>query len=442
MCYKNMKKYRIYIFFLFIQLSFMKILIIPFKRKINQNIDENNLMQNLFKNEIYTKISIGTPPQKFNIFIKLFQFPFFLITEDYKEGKQEKFNQNKSKTFEYLDHYTNTFFFYDYKNGNMCKDNFYLGKEKQNIEKLNFILAKNLIEDANEYSGELGLNLYWNIYTTMSIKDNIINQLKEKEIIDDNIFYLQYSDKKEDEGKLIIGNYLHNINEKFSKEDLNFTKVKLDTYSFSWSIDINSIYLGKNIIINQTFEGNFKYEFGFIQGINQYYIEIKKNFFDNYKNECFEKQFNIFNNRNKNLTFTYFVCSNKIDIKKFPDLLLENNEMKYNFSLTYKDLFYNFHNNKYFLVIFETSLEKSFYSNNWIFGKPFFKKYLIMFDRDKKRIAIYNSSKTKISIPYNLIIIVTLLLIILYKIFYDKVHVKRKLRANELDDDYIYIINE
>ena len=47
--YKNMKKYRIYIFFLFIQLSFMKILIIPFKRKINQNIDENNLMQNLSK---------------------------------------------------------------------------------------------------------------------------------------------------------------------------------------------------------------------------------------------------------------------------------------------------------------------------------------------------------------------------------------------------------
>ncbi len=65
-----------------------------------------------------------------------------------------------------------------------------------------------------------------------------------------------------------------------------------------------------------------------------------------------------------------------------------------------------------------------------------------MFDRDKKRIAIYNPSKTKISIPYNLIIIVILLLIILYKILYDKVHIKRKLRANELDDDYIYIINE
>ena len=276
----------------------------------------------------------------------------------------------------------------------------------------------------------------------MSIKDNIINQLKEKEIIDDNIFYLQYSDKKEDEGKLIIGNYLHNINEKFSKEDLNFTKVKLDTYSFSWSIDINSIYLGKNIIINQTFEGNFKYEFGFIQGINEYYIEIKKNFFDNYKKECFEKEFIKLNNKNKNLTFTYFVCSNKVNIQKFPDLLLENNEMKYNFSLTYKDLFYNINNNNYFLVIFETSSEKSFYSNNWIFGKPLFKKYLIMFDRDKRIIGIYNPSKTKINIPYNLIIIVTLLLIILYKFKYDKVHIKRKLRANELDDDYIYIINE
>ena len=53
-----MKKYRIYISFLFIQLSFMKILIIPFKRKINQNIDENNLMQNLFKNERLENIAL------------------------------------------------------------------------------------------------------------------------------------------------------------------------------------------------------------------------------------------------------------------------------------------------------------------------------------------------------------------------------------------------
>jgi len=437
-----MKNYRIYIFFFFIQFSFMKILIIPFKRKINQNINENNLMENLFKNEIYSKISIGSPSQKLNIFIKLFQFPSFLISKDYKEGKQEKFNQNKSITFEYLDHYTNTFFFYDYKNGNMCKDIFYLGKDNKKIDKLNFILAKNLIEDSKNYSGELGLNLYWNIYTTMTIKDNIINQLKEKGIIEENIFYLKYSDKKDDEGELIIGNYLHNTNEKYLKENFNFTKVKLDTYSFSWSIDINSIYLGKNILINKTFEGNFKYEFGFIQGINEYYIEIKKNFFDNYKKECFEKEFIKLNNKNKNLTFTYFVCSNKVNIQKFPDLLLENNEMKYNFSLTYKDLFYNINNNNYFLVIFETSSEKSFYSNNWIFGKPLFKKYLIMFDRDKRIIGIYNPSKTKINIPYNIIIIVTLLLIILYKFKYDKVHIKRKLRANELDDDYIYIINE
>ena len=92
----------LYIFLGIFHLFNMKNLILNFKSKSNNNLKENNLIEYLFLNEIYTEIKIGTPEQKINMFIKLQQFPTFITSADYNEGSGIKYNQNKSTTFQYL----------------------------------------------------------------------------------------------------------------------------------------------------------------------------------------------------------------------------------------------------------------------------------------------------------------------------------------------------
>ena len=57
------------------------------------------------------------------------------------------------------------------------------------------------------------------------------------------------------------------------------------------------------------------------------------------------------------------------------------NELKMEFD--YKDLFINENDIYYFQIIFSKNLD-------WIFGKPIFKKYRIVFDQDKNIYGIYN----------------------------------------------------
>ena len=127
----------------------------------------------------------------------------------------------------------------------------------------------------------------------------------------------------------------------------------------------------------------------------------------------------------------------------------------------YKDLFLkdkNSNNNiYYFQIIFQNN-------NDWIFGKPVFQKYRIIFDQDKKMYGIYNyinymnnlnkdiynenneqinkSKKINNTLTIYIILLVILGFVIsiesylLIKKIFNK---PRNKRANELKDDYEYI---
>lgn len=118
----------------------------------------------------------------------------------------------------------------------------------------------------------------------------------------------------------------------------------------------------------------------------------------------------------------------------------------------YKDLFINENGIYYFQIIFSKSLD-------WIFGKPIFKKYRIVFDQDKKIYGIYNfykkenmnentnsnnsndknSNNNRFIIFYIIIIILVLFLIIESIFLIIKCLVKpRNKRPNELKDEYDY----
>ena len=118
----------------------------------------------------------------------------------------------------------------------------------------------------------------------------------------------------------------------------------------------------------------------------------------------------------------------------------------------YNDLFIQSKTNSnlyYFQIIFVEI------SNKWVLGRPLFKKYPFIFDQDSKKFGFYletgkydisnNKNKSK-NIPWSLIIIIILSIcvIILSMALYKALPLicKRKKKANELDDDFIYETKE
>ena len=110
--------------------------------------------------------------------------------------------------------------------------------------------------------------------------------------------------------------------------------------------------------------------------------------------------------------------------------------MNYTFEIDLKDLFYTLNDMKYFLILFPVQ-----HSYDWKLGLPFFKKYNLYFDLDKKIIGIYKNIKT---FSFNFVIFLVIILIaiiigmgiFIYHILKKKT---RKIRANELNDDFEYI---
>jgi len=209
-------------------------------------------------------------------------------------------------------------------------------------------------------------------------------------------------------------------------------------------------------------EGEFSFEFPFILSSYNHRNYLDKQFF---KNENYSK----FCNEEKVGEYYVKYCSKEVIDKLQPfyfylsKTYLMENQTDY-IELNYNDLFIKseFDDNIYlFQMIFVDN------SYRWIFGKPFFKKYTIVFEQDKKIIGFYtklneynetnnnnegdggdNSEKNEnksdaLKDWFYLIVIfavtffifsVILTVLLCKKIVFGK----RKIKANELDDDYVY----
>ncbi len=121
----------------------------------------------------------------------------------------------------------------------------------------------------------------------------------------------------------------------------------------------------------------------------------------------------------------------------------EQKEMNYTFEFNYKELFLEKNEFYFFQVIFNH--KNNFY---WIFGKPWFVKYLMVFNQDSKTIGHYyihgynsqENNKSKINwILISIILLLVLFIIIFggWMIYYYK-REKRKKRINEIKDEFDY----
>ena len=418
---KNILLIKITIIFI----SYSKTLKLPFKTSTNSN-SENYLSNNFYTN-IYSNFQIGSQLQNLPCSIILQRSEFYV--------NKENFNPNQSKTYVQISDsiiQSNNYKFV------LSKDDFKLNS-KTLIKQINFDL---IVETTgSRYTAkqcQIGFQI--NDYNLVEFnKNNFIKILKEKNIINSYTFFLQFNKNNFNEGNLFIGNLPDEIMN-FDNENFRTTKtINQNNYLF-WGIQFDNISMNNEKIkdSNTVF---FSYEFGLIIATKMSEEIISKNLFglNNNNNNCNMEEFTISEELFGECKYNSYYCDLNTNIKNFPPLEFYNKDLNYTFKFDYNDLFVKSNNRYQFLIIFE-QYEKT---NRWKFGNIFFKKFLMVFDQDKKQIGFYiKEGKNKIKNNNNIIIIIIMisfifvLILFVYKLFIKKN--KRKIKANELEDNYEY----
>jgi hypothetical protein len=271
------------------------------------------------------------------------------------------------------------------------------------------------------------------------------------------VFSIIYNTKDfdEDTGKLYIGTYPHILDKKHYTEDY-FINGEANNVAgnIEWNLNFDEIKVD-NKLVEKNSNSYFYIEIGFLIGKKAYFNYIKSldiwNEYFNINKKCHEAHFKIDDLETNDIEprlnddYTVYYCDKDVDIEKlnFGDISFVKKSRNISFEFTNKDLWMEKNGYKYFLVI-----ENQFFNDNWYLGKPFFKKYPMVFDSDNKIIGLYtktiennNSNETDNSTSSTLVYIIVIIglviivigLIILLINCYMKL--PRKMRPNELSDD-------
>jgi hypothetical protein len=404
----------------------LDIIEIPFESKKSENYLPNRFLSQYYDINLYTKIEIGSNNQQLELPIKLNKYITYITSSALNNLKSLKFDEKKSSSYKKIDDNEFKSKDNDFISGYKSSDNIKIGNK--NINKFKFYLSNNQIIDE---SGTLGLKVQ-PISSDMKIVNDtgIIKQLKEENLISSYYFYFKFDKSKnlgEYKGKLIIGGLPHEIeSSKFDKSKFINTKIQKNIFNTTWDIYFMKINYG-NDLVSEQFSISFSSTFGLIHAPIFFKKKIYEKFF--YQENCYE-EFNGY--------FNYFCCNEKVDIKQFKQLYFESLYQELNFTLNYEDLFYKIDKKNYFLILFNNDIY------TWQFGLNFLYRYTLVFNTDKKIIGYYfnqinKNENRKIIILYILLIIFSIVIIFLITYIYYLLPLrKRKIKANELDEEFDY----
>ena len=280
---------------------------------------------------------------------------------------------------------------------------------------------------------------------------NLIAQLKKQSKISSYTFMIKYDNKNEEKGTISIGGLPHEYDPyHYSIDYFISIKASFGEGYGNWGLIFNQVlYNGE--IYQSIKSAEISLDFGFILSTEAFRELLNKHFFEKgeYAKYCKEEKIN-----------SYYVkyCEEKV-IKDFKNIsfvlpvIFNDNNQSNILEFDYNDLFIKAPGNTnlyYFQIIFE----ENFYS--WKLGRPLFKKYPAIFDQDKRIFGFYketgnytveekNDTKKEeereggLSLAWVMVIILSICLIGLGFAFYKVLpYIKKKKRANELDDDYEY----
>ena len=377
--------------------------------------------------DITIDLKIGSEKQIIPMSLDLDKKYIYITSNSLNFGIYDK---DKSSTFNTNNESPLSDFSYFIK-GLYCNDTFIFDDDKSiKGDNISFILTTKMADQDEYRKGLIGLQI-----VTFKQEETLINQLKKKNIIDKYYHFMTFT--KEDEGYFIIGKQPHEYDsKKYSFTDLR--QVNTKEISASWELYIKNIKYGETDFDSKSFYLNFNY--GFISvGVN-IKNEILNDFFEQrIKSGLCEE--NVYND--------YFIysCINdnkKVKFNELKALHFYSYELEYDFIFDYNDLFININNRKYFLITYKLN------SMTNILGKPFFKKYTIVFNPDNKQIGHYvkinsneenNTNNNAKTFLLFFILLVLISVIIFLGVTISKI-LKRKKRKNELDENFDYIPEE
>ena len=460
-------------------------IVFPFKIKkptiehTNKLITADEYVKYDQNDQISINIYMGTPPKELEVYLTMEEYVFFLGNGFCLSNPNSKYNSSTSTSYQKS---TTSVFSPLYTNGNISTEtfNFYNDSDLSknfSVEKVDFIytIASPVYYDLIEPDfncGFFGLQLnptsmYFELYS-------LVFRLKTLRAINNRkwslIFYEDNKKINNYDGIFVLGiteDDFQNIFNTTNNTD-NYATTYSSHYGYknlNWEITFDEIYYNKNNKNNQNIsffeniQGQIAVDYNYIISNIDYFNSIKTNFFDKYINEdiCYiDKNEALKRNYEKdNRILNIIICDkNKFkDKQKFPSLYLKNRDLNKIFELNDKDLFQEIGNSLIFLVFMDEEAK-----SHWVFGRMFLQKYQFIFDVDQKTISyikknitdlddksdnnngIGNNTSSTTVMVLKILLIVFLILGIGIGLFVGKKlwDNKRKMKANELEDDYEY----
>ena len=484
-----MKSFYFLLLILYFEISIStKTISVPFKFKSIERkylyYRTKTFLDEYFRNELILELNIGTPLSKIDCILNHDSSCFTFVQKELNLLPiiHGYYYPDKSTSFQFNEEGKSPILTNDYKN---AQDLFNFTNNENHI--INFLLKESNKSKNdnkflfNKYLPEIGL-----LNSQKNSCPNLIFDLKNKNIINQNIFTIKYDvNKTKEEGEFIIGEDLFKYDLNYS---FNYQYIKI-YFKNDFSFEINSIFaeeqtnskiiindnITKYYIIDKKREAILNINSGFILGNEDFmnYIE------DIYFRQLIEKNIcrkDLVKNENENEISEYYIFScYEITIKgrdgrinhninyyeKFPKIIFSSKAMGKNFILEKEDLFRLIFNKMYFLIIFKNSnLTQKNENDVWYLGQPFIKKYPFSINYDSKTIGFYfqkeendflNNTKNTIKETENnnrlvnvikYIGVILISFIALYFAYYIglRARERRRKRANEMkDDDYEYI---
>lgn len=440
--------------------------ILKFETQYPSNLDPDNYIESRFINEPLVNIKVGTHRQSIPCYLNLNTPTIYISGSNSSLVKtQPKYDESKSTKYRSTSNKLTCESFYVF--GIPSIDEICLNEEK--TFQLEFYLAQTKFS-SNEltYSCILGLGYEEILYNEEKGEDYIdginsfLSQMKKNNIIKKKLFFINYNNynDNDDNGEIIFGSYPHEIKEKYcescNEEDLIEIGNIINEVEVIWSIK-GYIYMGDKMIYNYLISIEFELTLGFIIGSYNYKRIIEKDFFNEkiLNNECFKQEV-----YKRNDVYDAYYCKKNVDISKIENLVLLIDKIKYKIEFTYDDLFSEYGDYLFFNVLF--TQEENIFKNNFILGKPFFKKYPMVFNLngqtetlgfyqnlflkkkekgneniDKNENAINTNNKSS-ALIWILIIIGIIIIILLAYIILRYLRRPRKQKVNELIEFFDY----
>ena len=433
--------------------SSISYIVLPFKIYTPKNYENiTKLFNELLDNKLIITLQMGNPKKNMDFYASMNEYLYYLeegsCNNDYPQSssyictESKTFIETKNKAFcgVKLDecHLGNdSLYLYqdiNLKNQKEINVPFYYGNRKDNTN------------DNRKICGNLGFKIGNSPFRFYEY-ENFVTILKQKGIINSYSWYIHYFENKKNDfdGAIIFDIFNPTFFSDFpflqKLDDYNTINVKDIEAVLSWTFEFDKVYYNSNDtqIDLQVVNAGFAFETDFIHCSQIYFDSIKKYFFDSLLTNkiCF-----LIEDR-----YSYIYCEKQSFEKykkDFPSLHFISFALNRTYVLNSDELFKDCGNYYFFMII------KPKYSFKvWTLGKIFMRKNNFYFDGYKKIIGYFDTVKEEegkspfISflnkIKWYIFIIIGIVLgIFIGKKIREKT---RKLRANELEDNYEYLEN-